>query len=81
MKLNKAFDCLKLKDGIQAQLMQARAGMTDKERVAVIDENVAKADSPVARLWRIASSSELIARVAEGSAVYGKSRAKQPLGK
>jgi len=57
MKPPKSFDCVEMKNVIQAQLLQERAGMTDEEEGARIEHELRTGKDPLALLWR-----ELVAR-------------------
>ncbi len=48
----KKFDCVEMKNTIQAKLAQEYAGLTDAEVRARIEEKLATSDDPVARKWR-----------------------------
>jgi len=56
MGKKKTFDCVKMKDQIQARLRKERAGMTDEQAGADIRRKLATSDSPAARLWRKVST-------------------------
>ena len=62
MKATKTFDCVALKNGIQAKLLKEREGMTDAEVRALVQRRLQSSDSSVARLWR-----KLTARQGEGA--------------
>jgi sRNA-binding protein len=68
MKATKTFDCVAMKNAVQAKLRKEMAGMTDEEQRAYIRRKLQTSDSPVARLWR-----ELNARKAEQEAERPKS--------
>ena len=52
MKATKTFDCVAMKNEIQAKLLRERAGMTDAEVHALVQERLRSSKSPVAQLWR-----------------------------
>jgi len=52
MKAKKTFDCVAMKDAIQAKLRKERQGMTDEEIREHIRRKLETSDDPVARLWR-----------------------------
>ena len=52
MRNRKQFDCVRLKDAIQARRMAEHRGLSDEEITRRIHAQLATADSPVARLWR-----------------------------
>lgn len=52
MKRKKAFDCVAMKDAIQAQHAKDYAGMTDEERWETVERKLAASDDIVARKWR-----------------------------
>jgi len=52
MKKNKEFDCVEMKNSIQAQLLKEWEGMSDEEIEAQIDQKLRTSTSPVAKLWR-----------------------------
>ena len=52
MKERKTFDCVAMKNEIQAKLLRERAGMPDAEVNALVQERLRTSKSPVAQLWR-----------------------------
>lgn len=58
MKPVKEFDCIKMKDKIQAQFAESFPGRSDAEVRRQIQKKLAASDSPVARLWRRIQRSE-----------------------
>jgi len=52
MKKTKKFDCVRLKDEIQARLTRQWRGLTDKEIRERIQQELATSKSPIAQLWR-----------------------------
>ena len=52
MKKIKTFDCVEMKDRIQAQLANEYRGLTDEEKRRRIADELATSDDPVARKWR-----------------------------
>ena len=52
MRATKTFDCVEMKDEIQAKLRREREGMTDEEIRDHIRRKLESSSSPVARLWR-----------------------------
>ena len=52
MKKTKTFDCVEMKNKIQAQLAAEYRGLTDEERRRRIADELATSDNPVARKWR-----------------------------
>jgi hypothetical protein len=52
MKATKTFDCVALKDSIQARLREQRTGLTESDVRARVQKTLAESESPVARLWR-----------------------------
>ena len=52
MKRKKAFDCVAMKDAIQAQHAEEYAAMTDEERWETVERKLAGSDDIVARKWR-----------------------------
>ena len=55
MKKAKAFDCVKMKDRIQARLAREWRGLTDEQIRRRIRDEMAKSNDPISRLWRAAS--------------------------
>ncbi len=72
MKQVKHFDCMKVKDAIQAALRKEYAGMTDDQRHAALEEELATSDLPAARLWRRITGQHPTAAVAEKRGQYGR---------
>jgi len=52
MKTTKTFDCVIMKNKIQARLLKERQGMSDAEVNALVQERLRTSKSPVAQLWR-----------------------------
>ena len=52
MKPKKTFDCVEMKNAIQARLRKQREGLTDEEVRRQIAEFLATSDDIVARKWR-----------------------------
>ncbi|MCX5739919.1 MAG: hypothetical protein NTZ61_15750 [Proteobacteria bacterium] len=52
MKKLKEFDCVRMKDEIQARLMREYKGMTDKQIRERIRQKLATSQTPIAKLWR-----------------------------
>jgi hypothetical protein len=70
MKKAKRFDCVQMKNDIQAAMLRKYRGMTDDEIQADIERQLATSDSPVAKLWRQAVAQAEPAKVAEAPAKY-----------
>lgn len=58
MKSKKPFDCVKLKNDIQASLYHERKGMTQAEVHTAIEEKLETAQTPLAAMWRRLSKAE-----------------------
>jgi hypothetical protein len=52
MKINKSFDCVEMKNAIQAQLRKENEGLTDEEIARRRREWLEKSDDPLAKWWR-----------------------------
>lgn len=52
MKTAKRFDCVALKDRLQAEQAREWRGLTDEQIRRRIRRRLARSKSPVARLWR-----------------------------
>jgi len=52
MNRNKSFDCVEMKNAIQAQLSEEYEGLTPEQVRKRRQERLASSDSPVARKWR-----------------------------
>ena len=48
----KSFDCVQMKNEIQAKLYARRAGMTEAQRRADIEQQLESSNSPIAKWWR-----------------------------
>jgi type VI protein secretion system component VasK len=70
MKKAKRFDCVQMKNDIQAGMRHKYRGMTDAEIQADIEQQLATSDSPVAKLWRQVARETEPAKVAEAPAKY-----------
>jgi hypothetical protein len=72
----KRFDCVKMKNDIQARMLRQYAGWSDEEREADIRRRLAESKSPVGRLWRKLTSQQAVSKVAETPATYAAKRKK-----
>ena len=72
MKREKSFDCVKMKDEIQAALLKEHEGMTDDQRHAAMERAIAVSDAPAARFWRQITARHPAAAVAETPEKYGR---------
>ena len=52
MKKKKAFDCVEIKNDVQAKLRTEFAGLSDEEERARITRELETSDDVVARKWR-----------------------------
>jgi len=52
MPEKKAFDCVDMKNQIQAQHAVEYAGLSDEERWALVAHKLATSDDAIARKWR-----------------------------
>jgi len=52
MRDSKAFDCVRMKNEIQAKLARERRGLSDEEVLDLINHDLETSDSPLAQLWR-----------------------------
>ena len=52
MKMDKTFDCVKMKNEIQAELLQHWKGLSSAEIDVQIRDDLSKSQSPVGKLWR-----------------------------
>ena len=52
MKMKKDFDCVEMKNEIQARLLREWEGMTSSEISASVNNELASSPSPMAVLWR-----------------------------
>jgi hypothetical protein len=57
MKKNKEFDCVEMKNAIQAQLRKENEGLTDEEIARRRREWLETSDDPLAKWWRSIPSS------------------------
>ena len=76
MKKVKRFDCVKMKNDIQARMLRKYRGMTDAEIQADMERELATSNSPVAQFWRRITSKTEPAKVAEAPAKYTARRRK-----
>jgi hypothetical protein len=67
MKTQKKFDCVKMKDEIQARLLAEYRGLSDEEITRRIHRKLEASDSPVARWWRA-----IVARDTQSVATGGR---------
>jgi len=51
-KVVKDFDCVKMKDELQAQLRREYAGLSNEQMRARMTAKLATSDSPIAKFWR-----------------------------
>jgi hypothetical protein len=61
MTKGKKFDCVKMKNEIQARLAEEYRGLTDEQVQDLIHHKLATSNSPIARLWRKASGEREVA--------------------
>lgn len=52
MKTAKSFDCVRMKDDIQARLRVEWQGLKEKEIRAKVHEHLATSDGEIAKWWR-----------------------------
>jgi hypothetical protein len=52
MKTAKAFDCVALKNAIQAQILKEREGISDADVRGLVQRKLETSNTPVGRLWR-----------------------------
>jgi hypothetical protein len=52
VRRGKTFDCVEMKNRIQAELLKEREGMTDEEVRAEIKRRLETSNSPIAQWWR-----------------------------
>jgi hypothetical protein len=69
MKKTKEFDCVRVKDEIQARLTRQWRGLTDEEIRERIRRKLATSRSPIAKLWR-----KLVAREKKAAKAAGARR-------
>jgi hypothetical protein len=72
----KTFDCVRMKNEIQTKLLRQYAGLSDEQRAALIERELAVSASPVAKLWRRLTATSSIGKVAEPPAHYTVRRKK-----
>jgi hypothetical protein len=70
MKKSKRFDCVRLKNEIQAQLLREQRGLTESEIQARTEQELATSDSPAARFWRGLTATHPVSKVAESPSSY-----------
>lgn len=73
----KSFDCVRMKERIQAALVREHAGLTDSERMAALERKLKKSRTPSAKLWKRLSMCPAQRtgpglRVAESGTAYGR---------
>jgi len=52
MKEKKDFDCVEMKNAIQAKHRKEREGLTDQEVRQLVSRRLATSDNPIAQWWR-----------------------------
>lgn len=70
MKKAKRFDCVQMKNDVQAGLLRKYRGMTDDERLAAMERELAASHSPVSQLWRDLAAKTPVAKAAEAPGKY-----------
>ena len=70
MKKTKRFDCVRMKNEIQAKMLRDYAGLSDDERQTAMEHELTVSNSPVARLWRQVTQKHEPAMVAEAPAKH-----------
>jgi hypothetical protein len=68
------FDCLKMKNNIQAAMLREYRDLSDAEIQARIEHDLATSDAPAARLWRNLTGKRAVSKVAETPAKYRAKR-------
>ena len=58
MGKKKSFDCVEMKNEIQARHRQEYTGLSDDEVQARVEQKLATSDDPVARKWRAIGQKE-----------------------
>jgi hypothetical protein len=71
---NKRFDCVRMKNEIQTQLLQEQRGLTDAEIQMRAEQELARSDSPAARFWRGLTGTHPVSKVAETPSKYPAKR-------
>ena len=71
---NKRFDCVRMKNEIQAHLLQEQRGLTEAEIQTRAEQGLATSDSPAARFWREMTATHPVSKVAETPAQYRAGR-------
>jgi hypothetical protein len=72
MKKAKEFDCVRMKDEIQARLARQWRGLTDEEIRERIRRKLATSKSPIAQLWRKLQARDKKAAKAVGARRSGR---------
>jgi hypothetical protein len=72
MKKAKEFDCVRMKDEIQARLARQWRGLTDEEIRERIRRKLATSKSPIAQLWRKLQARDEKAAKAAGARRSGR---------
>ena len=54
----KSFDCVAMKDAIQARLVARRRGMSAAEFVDDVEQTLARSSAPIAEFWRRISAGQ-----------------------
>ena len=76
MKKTRRFDCVQMKNDIQARMLRKYRGMTDAEIQADMEHDLATSNSIVAQFWRRITNKTEPAKVAEAPAKYTARRKK-----
>jgi len=61
-RTEKTFDCVEMKNQLQAAMERRYAGLTDEERREAMNRYLETSDDPVARKWRALASRETTIR-------------------
>jgi len=71
--MNKAFDCVAMKDGIQKRLLKQMKNLSCEQQHAAIRSALERSRSPIGKLWRALESRETkrAGCVAERGTAYG----------
>ena len=62
MSTAKRFDCVEMKNAIQARLVARRRGMSPSEFVADVEMSLMKSKDPIGQYWRRACPKKLSAQ-------------------
>lgn len=74
MRKAKRFDCVEMKNKLQAAFLREHRDLTPGQLRATLHQELAASDAPAAKFWQRIVAMQPVSKVAESQATYGKKR-------